>query len=316
MTQRLVAGAAGTQTARARHEEAVRQQTEGCAAARSVARGPPGTHRRLLHPAVWEPWQLHPQGCISGLVLPRALHALLRLPRGMEWSEWAEVGYFRAFPAILGSGCEALWAGQGQGLGSAVAAGLDAGWGSRGPGFPSHRKPRKRWKACLEDFHSQGLHPSCFHPKPTNLSMPVAAKSPRWVTLPLAPRGTGMLFLLTVLAKKFPRNPDGMSSSRGRGCLQHDGDVALPRAQRRVRACIARALGKEAKLLGRSCGEGVKQSQMTHFGAVTGTSAGAGHNQPGWAWHGFQPCSRHGCVNTAQERLPESSSGSKNTQRW
>lgn len=41
VTQRLVARAAGTQTARARRGEAVRQQTEGCAAARSVARGPP-----------------------------------------------------------------------------------------------------------------------------------------------------------------------------------------------------------------------------------------------------------------------------------
>lgn len=179
-------------------------------------------------------------------------------------------------------------------------------------GLPIAQEAKKEVESLLGGFSPSGA--------PSQLLSPQTYKSiyscPRWVTLPLAPRGTGMLFLLTVLAKKFPRNPDGMSSSRGRGCLQHDGDVALPRAQHRVRGCIARALGKEAKLLHRSCGEGVKQSQMTHFGAVTGTSAGAGHNRPGWAWHGFQPCSRHGCVNTAQERLPESSSGSKNTQRW
>lgn len=164
MTQRLVAGAAGTQTARARHEEAVRQQTEGCAAARSVARGPPGTHRRLLHPAVWEPWQQHPQGCISGLVLPRALHALLRLLRGMEWSEWAEVGYFRAFPAILGSGYEALWAGQGR----ASVLLSQQGWMRDGDheGRASHRtgSQERGGKPAWRIFTLRGSIPAAFTP--------------------------------------------------------------------------------------------------------------------------------------------------------
>lgn len=59
---------------------------------------------------------------------PLPLHALLRLPQVTEWAEWAMACYFRAFQAILGSGCETLWAGRkGQAFVSALRATLGLG---------------------------------------------------------------------------------------------------------------------------------------------------------------------------------------------
>lgn len=57
---------------------------------------------------------------------PLPLHALLRLPKDSEGDEWAVVGYFRAFLAILGSSCEPLRAGRKrQALVSALKAMLE-----------------------------------------------------------------------------------------------------------------------------------------------------------------------------------------------
>lgn len=157
-------------------------------------KGPPGTHRRLLHPAVWEPWQLHPQGCISGLVLPRALHALLRLPWGMEWSEWAEVGYFRAFPAILGSGYEALWAGQGR----ASVLLSQQGWMRDGDheGRASHRTGSKErgGKPAWRIFTPRGSIPAAFTP---NLQIYLCLwlrRAPGGSRCPWLPVGLGCFF--------------------------------------------------------------------------------------------------------------------------
>jgi len=73
------------------------------------------------------------------------LHTLLRLPQGTGWAEWAAAGYFRAFRAILGSGCETPWAGgSGQALVSACRTTFGLGMAMAGAG----QGGGKQWDVC------------------------------------------------------------------------------------------------------------------------------------------------------------------------
>lgn len=92
------------------------------------------------------------------------LHALLHLPHGTEWAVWAAVGYFRAFQAIFGSGCETLWAGRkGQALVSALIAtprlgmGTAGAWQGGGKPWDVHRKqPKESRGAAVAREDAQG----------------------------------------------------------------------------------------------------------------------------------------------------------------
>lgn len=164
VTQRLVARAAGTQTARARHGEAVRQQTEGCAAARSVARGPPaptggcytlrfGSRGSCTHRGVFRGW--------CSPVLYTHSSAFLGAWSGVSGQRWVILGLFQLFWAVATRLC-----GQGrEGLRFCCRSRAGCGMEIMRAGLPIAQEAKKKVESLLGGFSLPGAPSQLLSPQ-------------------------------------------------------------------------------------------------------------------------------------------------------
>lgn len=134
------------------------------------------------------------------------------------------MGYFRAFPAILGSGYEALWAGQGRA--SVLLSQQDWMWDGDHEGRASHRTGSKErgGKPALRIFTLRGSIPAAFTP---NLQIyACGCEGPQVGHAALGSPWDWDAFSADCARQEVSEKPQWhelQQARRGRGCLQHDG---------------------------------------------------------------------------------------------